>query len=81
MTPVLIPPRADKCTRQYYLSLIVDYLLFQKTYGTPISILETTATVVNFPTRPYLHEKPDKYRLPIDTPLIPFKFPPGTRGG
>jgi len=36
--------------------------------------------VVNFPTRPYDHANPDKYRLPIDTPLIPFKFPPGTRG-
>jgi dTDP-4-dehydrorhamnose 3,5-epimerase len=26
---------------------------------------------VNFPTMPYDHANPDKYRLPIDTPLIP----------
>lgn len=38
------------------------------------------ALAVNFPTRPYDHENPDKYRLPLDTPLIPYKFPSGTRG-
>jgi dTDP-4-dehydrorhamnose 3,5-epimerase len=35
--------------------------------------------VVNFPTKPYDHANPDKYRLPIDTPLIPHSFP-GARG-
>jgi len=30
--------------------------------------------VVNFPTAPYDHANPDKYRLPIDTPLIPHSF-------
>jgi dTDP-4-dehydrorhamnose 3,5-epimerase len=29
---------------------------------------------VNFPTTPYDHGNPDKYRLPIDTPLIPYKI-------
>jgi dTDP-4-dehydrorhamnose 3,5-epimerase len=28
----------------------------------------------NFPTLPYDHENPDKYRLPLDTDLIPYKF-------
>ncbi len=37
--------------------------------------------VVNFPTIPYDHADPDKYRLPIDSPLIPHRFPPGTQGG
>jgi len=32
------------------------------------------AVVVNFPTRPYDHEHPDKYRLPLDTNEIPYKF-------
>jgi dTDP-4-dehydrorhamnose 3,5-epimerase len=36
--------------------------------------------VVNFPTLPYNHTSPDKYRLPIDTPSIPYKFPSGTKG-
>jgi dTDP-4-dehydrorhamnose 3,5-epimerase len=34
----------------------------------------TDAIVVNFPTMAYQHEQPDKYRLPLDTPLIPYKF-------
>ncbi|MEM9012843.1 MAG: dTDP-4-dehydrorhamnose 3,5-epimerase family protein [Pseudomonadota bacterium] len=30
--------------------------------------------VVNFPTIQYDHANPDKFRLPIDTPLIPYRF-------
>jgi dTDP-4-dehydrorhamnose 3,5-epimerase len=30
--------------------------------------------VVNFPTIQYDHSKPDKYRLPLDTDLIPYDF-------
>lgn len=30
--------------------------------------------VVNFPTKPYDHARPDKYRLPLDSPLIPHSF-------
>ena len=30
--------------------------------------------MLNFPTVPYDHENPDKYRLPIDTDLIPYDF-------
>jgi dTDP-4-dehydrorhamnose 3,5-epimerase len=29
---------------------------------------------INFPTIPYDHENPDKYRLPLDTDRIPYKF-------
>jgi dTDP-4-dehydrorhamnose 3,5-epimerase len=35
--------------------------------------------VVNFPTILFDHANPDKYRLPIDTPLIPFSLE-GTPG-
>ncbi len=41
---------------------------------------DTEALINNFPTRPYDHENPDKYRLPIDAPEIPFKFPPDAHG-
>ncbi len=34
----------------------------------------TDAVVVNFPTILYDHAAPDKIRLPIDTPLIPYDF-------
>lgn len=32
------------------------------------------ALVVNFPTIPYDHANPDKYRLPLTTDRIPYKF-------
>ena len=38
------------------------------------NIGEKTAVVVNFPTALYNHENPDKYRLPIDSPEIPYTF-------
>lgn len=34
------------------------------------------AVVVNFPTIPYDHANPDKYRLPLDTDRIPYRFEP-----
>lgn len=34
----------------------------------------TDMIVVNFPTIPYDHEDPDKYRLPLDTDYIPYSF-------
>jgi dTDP-4-dehydrorhamnose 3,5-epimerase len=38
------------------------------------------AVTINFPTKPYDHDSPDKYRLPLDTDQIPYKFPPGVTG-
>ena len=35
---------------------------------------ERDVVVVNFPTIPYDHENPDKYRLPLDTDRIPYRF-------
>jgi dTDP-4-dehydrorhamnose 3,5-epimerase len=32
------------------------------------------AYFVNLPTRPYVHDDPDKFRLPIDTDQIPFSL-------
>jgi dTDP-4-dehydrorhamnose 3,5-epimerase len=43
------------------------------------NIGSTDLLVVNFPTTAYDHADPDKYRLPIDSDLIPHKFP-GARG-
>ena len=38
------------------------------------------AVLINFPTRPYNHADPDKYRLPLDNDVIPHKFD-NPRGG
>ncbi|HXT78246.1 MAG TPA: hypothetical protein VN702_01675 [Acetobacteraceae bacterium] len=45
------------------------------------NIGDRDVVVVNFPTIQYDHASPDKYRLPLDTPLIPYRFPAGTTGG
>lgn len=36
--------------------------------------------VVNFPTIPYDHASPDKYRLPLDTDQLPVRLGPGWAG-
>ena len=38
------------------------------------NIGQTEVFLINVPTLPYDHANPDKYRLPIDTPLIPHSF-------
>lgn len=45
------------------------------------NIGERDVVIVNFPTIQYDHAAPDKWRLPIDTPLIPHTFPAGVTGG
>ncbi|MEO1686978.1 MAG: dTDP-4-dehydrorhamnose 3,5-epimerase family protein, partial [Pseudomonadota bacterium] len=40
---------------------------------------EEEAVILNFPTQPYDHADPDKWVLPIDTPLIPYDFGPSAR--
>ncbi len=35
---------------------------------------QSEVLVVNFPTIPYDHANPDKYRLPLDTDRIPYRF-------
>ena len=40
----------------------------------------TDVMVVNFPTIPYDHTSPDKYRLPLDTDAIPVDLGPGWVG-
>jgi dTDP-4-dehydrorhamnose 3,5-epimerase len=35
---------------------------------------EMEASFINMPTRPYDHANPDKYRLPLQNDLIPFRF-------
>src|ERR1019366_9045127 len=40
----------------------------------------TEVRVVNFPTEPYNHANPDKYKLPLDTDELPVRLGPGWRG-
>jgi dTDP-4-dehydrorhamnose 3,5-epimerase len=38
------------------------------------NIGSTEAFFVNMPTQPYRHDDPDKFRLPLDNDLIPYRF-------
>ena len=40
------------------------------------NIGECEALIADFPTRPYRHENPDKFTLPLDTPEIPYQLGP-----
>ncbi|MCC6628410.1 MAG: dTDP-4-dehydrorhamnose 3,5-epimerase family protein [Chloroflexi bacterium] len=35
---------------------------------------DTEALFINLPTRPYRYDRPDKFRLPLDTDEIPYRF-------
>lgn len=35
---------------------------------------EYEASFINLPSQPYLHDDPDKYRLPLDNDVIPYKL-------
>lgn len=85
MELVLYDPRADSSTcgevcrivmAQHKRCLVnVPAYVWHADYN----IGSTDVVVINFPTKAYDHENPDKYRLPIDTPLIPHSFP-GAKG-
>jgi dTDP-4-dehydrorhamnose 3,5-epimerase len=44
------------------------------------NIGQVDVQVVNFPTIPYDHANPDKYRLPLDTDELPVRLGPDWRG-
>jgi dTDP-4-dehydrorhamnose 3,5-epimerase len=44
------------------------------------NIGSTDVQVINFPTIPYDHTNPDKYRLPLDTDELPVRLGPGWNG-
>jgi dTDP-4-dehydrorhamnose 3,5-epimerase len=38
------------------------------------NVSDKELVMINMPTRAYDHENPDKYRLPLDNDVIPYKF-------
>jgi dTDP-4-dehydrorhamnose 3,5-epimerase len=50
--------------------------ILRSVYHAVQNVGRTDALFVNFPTRPYQHADPDKYRLPLDNSLIPYDFTP-----
>lgn len=77
---VLFDPRPDSSTYnkicKVYLSgsqpKVVNVPKF--VWHADHNIGSTELVVLNFPTIQYDHSNPDKYRLPLDTDLIPYDF-------
>jgi dTDP-4-dehydrorhamnose 3,5-epimerase len=86
MKLVLFDPREDSPTK----GMVSEIYLVEKSpvlVSIPIGVWhadenvgETEVIIVNFPTIPYDHADPDKYRLPLHTDLIPYRFDPSVRG-
>lgn len=85
MEVVLYDPRPDSPTKGLVAKVILSEY-DRRIMNVPIGVWhanrnlgQNTLVVVNFPTIPYDHANPDKYRLPLDTDEIPYKF--GDAGG
>lgn len=87
MELILFDPRSDSPTFGETCRLVLsehDRCLVnvpENVWHADHNIGSRDVVVVNFPTIQYDHAKPDKLRLPLDTPLIPYRFPQGTMGG
>jgi len=87
MELVMVDPRPESSTygEVYRLTLsdkdrcIVN--VPKNVWHADYNIGDTDVIVVNFPTIQYDHSSPDKWRLPINTPLIPYTFPADSMGG
>ena len=87
MELVLFDPRPDSptCGEVYRIVLsekdpcIINVPV--NVWHADFNIGDNEAIVVNYPTIQYDHSSPDKWRLPINTPLIPYTFPTGCIGG
>lgn len=84
---VLFDPRSDSPTFGQVCRIRLSELdrcivnVPQDIWHADYNIGQKDVVVVNFPTMAYDYANPDKYRLPIDTPLIPYRFPSSARGG
>jgi dTDP-4-dehydrorhamnose 3,5-epimerase len=80
MEVVFYDPRPDSST-QGQVSKVILSEYDRRIMNVPVGVWHANQNlgqkdliVVNFPTIPYDHAKPDKYRLPLDTDQIPYKF-------
>lgn len=86
MALVLFDPRPDSATYGEVCKIILSehhrrlVNVPKLVWHADHNIGSKDVVVLNYPTIPYDHANPDKYRLPIDTDLIPYSFE-GARGG
>lgn len=49
-------------------------------YHAVMNIGSTDSLMFNLPSEPYHHEDPDKFTLPLNNDIIPYRFPEGISG-
>lgn len=87
MELVLYDPRPDSPTMGEVSKIVLsesDRCIVnvpRNVWHADFNIGSSDVIIVNFPTMQYDHNSPDKWRLPIDTDLIPHRFPAGVTGG
>ncbi len=80
MALVLFDPRPDSSTCGQVCKIVMSELnrrlvnIPKFVWHAEENIGSKDVVVIDLPTEPYNHANPDKYRLPIDTPLIPYSF-------
>jgi dTDP-4-dehydrorhamnose 3,5-epimerase len=80
MEVVLYDPRPDSSTYKQVCRVVLSadrprlMNVPKNVWHADHNLGETEVLVANFPTIQYDHANPDKYRLPLDTDLIPFDF-------
>jgi dTDP-4-dehydrorhamnose 3,5-epimerase len=80
MEVVLYDPRPESSTYKKICRVVLSadrprlMNVPRNVWHTDHNIGTTEVAAVNFPTIQYDHTNPDKYRLPLDTDLIPFNF-------
>jgi len=80
MALVLFDPRPDSSTCGQVCKIVMSELNRQLVnipkfvWHAEENVGARDVLVIDFPTEPYDHANPDKYRLPLDTPLIPYSF-------
>ena len=80
MELVLFDPRPDSPTYRQVCKVVLSahnrclVNVPKNVWHADHNIGTADVVIVNFPTVPYDHANPDKYRLPLDTALIPYSF-------
>jgi dTDP-4-dehydrorhamnose 3,5-epimerase len=80
MELVLFDPRPESSTYGHVCKIPMSEMKRQlvniptHVWHAELNVGSKDVVVIDLPTEPYNHENPDKYRLPIDSPLIPYSF-------
>jgi dTDP-4-dehydrorhamnose 3,5-epimerase len=87
MLVVLYDERPDSPTRGLVSEIVMSHYnrcllnIPAGIWHADCNIGNTDVITANFPTEPYDHENPDKYRLPIENDRIPYTFKFAKGGG